>query len=110
MTPATQLDGIELKLRQLHAKVDRQRAQYQSVVADNERLQRELDRQQGLVTSLRDKLAQATPSSKPAATTKVPAVAPAAPPTTPVDTTAQRETIAYCLQEIDRCLDWLHRN
>jgi hypothetical protein len=22
----------------------------------------------------------------------------------------QRETLAYCLQEVDRCLDWLKRN
>ena len=103
MTPATQLDGIELKLRQLTAKVERQRAQYRSVVADNERLQGELDRQQGLVTGLRDKLAQAT------STTSKSAPAPAAAtPTT--DTNEQRETIAYCLEEIDRCLDWLHRN
>ena len=105
MTPATQLDGIELKLRQLTAKVERQRAQYRSVVADNERLQGELDRQQGLVTALQDKLAQATFT-----TTSQSAPAPAAAATPPTDTTEQRETIAYCLEEIDRCLDWLHRN
>ena len=96
MTPATQLDGIELKLRQLTAKVERQRAQYRSVVADNERLQGELDRQQGLVTGLRDKLAQATSTTSKSA------------PAT--DTEEQRKTIAYCLEEIDRCLDWLQRN
>ena len=102
MTPATQLDGIELKLRQLTAKVERQRAQYRTVVADNERLQGELDRQQGLVTALQDKLARATSTTSQPATTPAPAA---------IDTTTeQRDTIAYCLEEIDRCLDWLHRN
>ncbi len=101
MTPATQLDGIELKLRQLTAQVERQRAQYRAVVADNERLQGELDRQQGMVTALQDKLARATSTTSQPAPTAPPAAA---------DTTQQRETIAYCLEEIDRCLDWLHRN
>ena len=108
MTPASQLDGIELKLRQLAAKVERQRARYDAVVAENERLQRELDRQTGVVTSLEDKLAQTT-STTPARAT-VTAV-PAAPPSVDsADRTEERETIAFCLEEIDRCLDWLHRN
>ncbi|CAH1002500.1 hypothetical protein LEM8419_03379 [Neolewinella maritima] len=100
MTPATQLDGIELKLRQLTAKVDRQRAQYQAAMTENERLQQQLDRQEAVVTSLRDKLAQATSTS----------AAPAASSSPAPDLSEQRQTVAYCLQEIDRCLDWLHRN
>ena len=95
MTPATQLDGLETKLRQLAAKVDRQQAQYDAVVSEKEQLQRELDRQLALATT-----AASTPSPSAKATVAA----------TPADTAAHRETIAYCLSEIDRCLEWLHRN
>ncbi|MCP9237673.1 hypothetical protein [Lewinella sp. JB7] len=101
MQPATQIDGLEIKLRQLAAKVDRQRAQHEAVVTENETLKRELDRQLGIVNALQDKLNRAHPAATPAQ----PATAPA-----PADQAAHRETIEFCLQEIDRCLDWLHRN
>ena len=96
MKPATQIDGLEIKLRQLAAKVQRQRAQHEAVLAENENLKRDLDRQLGVVSSLKDKLAQ---TQQPDAAGRPPA-----------DNEDQRETIAYCLREIDRCLDWLHRN
>ncbi len=96
MTPATQIDGLEIKLRQLAAKVDRQRAQYEATLAENENLKRELDRQLGVVSSLKDKLAHSRPASE---TEEL-----------PDGSKDQRETIEFCLQEIDRCLEWLHRN
>lgn len=98
MTPATQIDGLEIKLRQLAAKVDRQRAQYEATLTENENLKRELDRQLGVVSSLKDKLAHSRTS------------APEAGSTPATDNAAHRETIDYCLREIDRCIDWLHRN
>ena len=100
MEPATQIDGLEIKLRQLAAKVDRQRAQHEAVVAENETLKRELDRQLGVVSTLKDKLERTQQSSS----------IPAAPAAGSAATAEQRETIRFCLQEIDRCLDWLHRN
>ena len=112
MIPATQLDGIELKLRQLAAKVERQRARYEAVVAENDRLQRELDRQTGVVTSLQEKLAQATTTTSPPAAAAAPskATVTAVAAADPAEVARQRETIAFCLQEIDRCIEWLHRN
>lgn len=100
MKPATQLDGLEIKLRQLAAKVQRQDAQHAAVVAENETLKRDLDHQLGVVNALRDKLAQ----------TQQPAAAAADGGSTPAGGAEQRETIEFCLREIDRCLDWLHRN
>ena len=109
MTPATQIDGLEIKLRQLAAKVDRQRAQHEAVVADNDKLQRELDRQLGVVSALKDKLERtSTPATAAAAAT--PATSTTGTPAGGDDNEAHRETIAFCLQEIDRCLAWLHRN
>ncbi len=103
MEPATQIDGLEIKLRQLAAKVDRQRAQHAAVVAENETLKRDLDRQLGVVSSLKDKLARAQQGS--AAPTGGGSPAPVA-----SGAPEQRETLRFCLEEIDRCLDWLHRN
>ncbi|PPK85092.1 hypothetical protein CLV84_1983 [Neolewinella xylanilytica] len=96
MTPATEIDGLEIKLRQLAAKVDRQRAQYEATLAENENLKRELDRQLGVVNSLKDKLAHSQPAPEAGIT--------------PVERNDHQETIEFCLREIDRCIDWLHRN
>lgn len=91
MTPAAQIDGLELKLRQLAAKVERQRAVHEAVVAENENLKRDLDRQRGVVNALKDKLERTQPGGA-------------------ASSDEARETIEFCLREIDRCLDWLHRN
>jgi predicted RNase H-like nuclease (RuvC/YqgF family) len=98
MEPLALLDGLEIKLRQLSAKADRQRADYERTLAENQQLKRELDRQTGIVNSLKDKLERSQ------LTTGEGAPAPSA------DSRQQQETIAYCLREIDRCLDWLQRN
>lgn len=106
MEPLTQLDGLEIKLRQLAAKMDRQRAAYEALVVENEQLKRDFDRQLGVVSSLKDKLersqqqldttgkATPDPDAKPAANGQQP----------------QREAIDFCLKEIDRCIDWMQRN
>ena len=112
MEPLDLLDGLEIKLRQLAASQDRQRADYERVVAENQQLKRALDRQTGIVTSLKDKLArgQSGPAAAPSSPTPAPegeAVSDDAPAAgQPID----RATIEYCIKEIDRCLDWLQRN
>lgn len=83
MQPANIIDGLEIKLRQLAAKSDRQRADYAALVEQNEKLKRELDRQLGVVSALKDKLER---------------------------NQVEPATIEFCLQEIDRCIDWLQRN
>lgn len=99
MEPLALLDGLEIKLRQLTAKADRQRADYERVVAENQQLKGALDRQTGIVHSLKDKLERSQPAGDESQ-----------PPTGSVPSADQRETIEFCLREIDRCLDWLQRN
>ncbi|MEM1357465.1 MAG: hypothetical protein AAGF89_04665 [Bacteroidota bacterium] len=98
MEPLALLDGLEIKLRQLSAKSDRQRADYERVVAENQQLKRELDRQSGIVNSLKDKLERSQPAAE------------NGPEGHSASDQKQRETIEFCLAEIDRCLDWLQRN
>ncbi len=99
MEPLALLDGLEIKLRQLTAKVDRQRADYERVIAENQQLKGALDRQTGIVHSLKDKLerSQLTADAAPASAEEG-------------LNQDQRETVEFCLREIDRCLEWLRRN
>lgn len=98
MEPLALLDGLEIKLRQLAAKTDRQRADYERTIAENQQLKRELDRQTGIVNSLKDKLERSRPNAETEASAPASGLA------------EPRETIEFCLREIDRCLDWLQRN
>jgi predicted nuclease with TOPRIM domain len=105
MEPLNQLDGLEIKLRQLAAKMDRQRAAYEALVAENEQLKRDFDRQLGVVNSLKDKLerSQQQLETTGAATT-------ASAPIPAANGQQQREAIDFCIKEIDRCIDWMQRN
>lgn len=100
MQPLALLDGLEIKLRQLQAAHDRQRADYERLVAENQQLKQALDRQTGIVSSLKDKLERNQPD----------AIAPPPPNGNGELSEEQRQTIAFCLAEVDRCLDWLQRN
>lgn len=104
MEPLDLLDGLEIKLRQLAAKSDRQRADQERLVAENQQLKRELDRQTGIVTSLKDKLSRSQPMAVAGE-----AVTDNDQPTANTGR-VDRETIEFCLKEIDRCLEWLQRN
>lgn len=107
MEPLALLDGLEIKLRQLNAAADRQRADHERLVAENQQLKQALDRQTGIVSSLKDKLERSHPEAAADLTTnqkdtlKEPA---------PAVSKQQRETIEFCLKEVDRCLEWLQRN
>ncbi|MFK8162976.1 MAG: hypothetical protein AB8H12_10990 [Lewinella sp.] len=104
MEPLALLDGLEIKLRQLNASADRQRADYERVLAENQQLKQVLDRQTGIVNSLKDKLERSQPAAEPETDKSE------APNSATAISKQQRETIEFCLQEVDRCLDWLQRN
>ena len=113
MEPLDLLDGLEIKLRQLAAQSDRQRADYERVTAENQQLKRALDRQTGIVTSLKDKLARGQAGAAPSPPPPEPAgeaVSDDDAGAPPAVGQADRETIEFCIAEIDRCLDWLRRN
>ncbi|MGB3546199.1 MAG: hypothetical protein WBA17_04450 [Saprospiraceae bacterium] len=92
MKLSEKLDGLELKLRQLAGKLARMDREADEMARENNRLKTELDRQNGVVSSLKDKLARvqrdsAEPNGE--------------------DT---REQIDHYLREIDRCIEWLRQN
>ncbi len=106
MEPLALLDGLEIKLRQLNAAADRQRADYERVVAENQQLKQALDRQTGIVNSLKDKLERSQPATAVAENGAEGTLNGEA----STISKQQRETIEFCLREVDRCLDWLQRN
>ena len=82
-------------------------SEIERVVAENQQLKQALDRQTGIVNSLKDKLER----SHPEATADLNADPTDAPKGDAAAVSKQqRETIEFCLKEVDRCLGWLQRN
>lgn len=103
MSLSKQLDGFELKLRQLASQFDRQRVENEEVMAENKRLKSELDRQRGVVTSLKMKLEKTT------AAVAVPAEGPEAEDGQEFSKADLRRELDLCLAEIDKCIEWLQK-
>ena len=59
MDLSKRVDSFEIKLRQLASKIDRQRAENVALARENDELKSELDRQRGVVSSLKEKLTRA---------------------------------------------------
>lgn len=105
MSLSIQLDGFELKLRQLASKLERQAAEKESLKAENKQLKTELDRQLGAISSLKEKLARASNLSS--ATTAT-ADQEKETSTSPTEKEKIIQTeIDFCIQEIDKCIVWL---
>ncbi|MEM6395465.1 MAG: hypothetical protein AAF741_03895 [Bacteroidota bacterium] len=86
------------------SKVDRQREENVALARENDELKTELDRQRGLIRSLKEKLERASqPVSEQvgAATTST--------SDSDIDKAEIREQLDFCLSEIDKCLDWLQQ-
>lgn len=92
------LDNFELKLRQLASKFERQEQEKETLSRENRELKKELDRQRGVVSALREKLTQtgSTDLSAADAADKMPA--------------AVRNRINECIREIDVCIEWLENH
>ena len=104
MSLSKQLDGFELKLRQLASQFERQRAENEEMVTENKKLKSELDRQRGVVTSLKMKLEKTT------AAVSVPVGEPNEEGSSPEVSKADlRRELDHCLGEIDKCIDWLQQ-
>lgn len=93
-----QLDHIELKIRQLGQKVERLQRENESLRADNLELKTELDRQRGVVGSLKDKLERTQQELERRDSVQ------SGPPADDL-----REQIDHYLREIDRCIEWLEQ-
>lgn len=103
MSLTKQLDGFELKLRQLASQFERQRAENEVILAENKKLKSELDRQRGVVTSLKMKLEKTT-----AAVVTAPVGADASDDSSVEMSKADlRRELDHCLGEIDKCIEWL---
>ncbi len=106
MSLSTQLDGFELKLRQLASKLERQAAERESLKAENKQLKTALDRQLGVISALKEKLERTSNlSSNPRTVVEEVAADVRAGVSEPLKN-VQAE-IDFCIQEIDKCIIWL---
>ena len=92
------LDTFELKLRQLASKFERQEQEKTALQQENTKLKKELDRQRGVVSALREKLEKPSVESLEATTSEggMPA--------------AIRAQLDECIRELDHCIEWLEKH
>lgn len=98
------LDTFELKLRQLSSKFERQQAEKNALAKENRSLKQELDRQHGVVSSLREKLEKASSGGTDIIDDKEVATI------SPEVMKATRAQIDACIQELDHCIEWLEKH
>lgn len=98
MDLSKRLDSFELKIRQLGSKLERLRGENADIRAENEILKEELDRRQGVINALKDKL-ERTHREMNVRETKA----------EDSDPDRVRQQIDYYLHEIDKCIEWLEQ-
>ena len=108
MDLSKRVDSFEIKLRQLASKIDRQRAENVALARENDELKSELDRQRGVVSSLKEKLTRAQQAAGISGISEDAADQSSA---LPSDNKREeiREQLDYCLREIDKCIQWLQQ-
>ncbi|HMQ50003.1 MAG TPA: hypothetical protein PKA00_20140 [Saprospiraceae bacterium] len=92
------MDRLELKIRQAREKMGRIRQENTLLLEENKRLKAELDRQKGAVRTLKDKL------------TSTQQVADQERKGDGESLNDQTQVIKKCIQEIDKCIEWLHNH
>lgn len=92
------LDSVELKIRQLVHKMERLNRENRELEAENKKLKAELDKQNGAVRTLKNKLEK---------TQQVMAVESGGGETERVELV--KEQINQYIEEIDKCIEWLHK-
>jgi len=98
MNLSNKVDSIELKVRQLAVKIERLRNENAALIVENRQLKAELDRQGGTVDALKNKLE------------KTQRVGAKNGEREPEHSEKLRKQIDQYIQEIDRCIEWLHNN
>ncbi len=92
------LDSIELKVRHMTSRMERLHSENERLTAENQQLKTDLDRQQGLVGVLKDKLERTQRE-----------IDERKQGTDTIDREAMRQHIDQCLSEIDKCIEWLQQ-
>ena len=98
MNLSEKIDNIELKIRQLGLKVERLRNENADLTKQNEHLKAELDKQQGAVGALKDKL------------TKTQGVLERQEFGEKAHTQQLKQQLDQYIQEIDKCIEWLQNS
>ncbi len=98
MNLSEKIDNIELKIRQLALKVERLRNENIDLSKKNEQLKAELDKQQGAVSALKDKL------------TKTQGVLERREVNETEHTQQLRGQLDQYIKEIDKCIEWLQNS
>lgn len=104
------LDTFELKLRQLASKFERQQSEKEALTKENRSLKQELDRQHGVVSSLKEKLEKVAGGDADPNTGIATSSVETSSVTPQKETLATRAQIEACIRELDACIEWLEKN
>lgn len=93
-----QIEGIEIKVRQLALKLERLERENADLQKENKHLKAGMEKQEATISALKDKLtdAQSTLSQKDEEES--------------AHSKKLKQLIDQYIQEIDKCIDWLHNN
>lgn len=97
MNITERIDSMELKVRQLVQKLERLQRDNTALKEENRTLKAELDRQTGAVEALTYKLEQ---SQQALNTKRKPQ---------PEDSEKLQQQLEQYIEEINKCIDWLHQ-
>ncbi|HMO41548.1 MAG TPA: hypothetical protein PKC76_19035 [Saprospiraceae bacterium] len=93
-----QIEGIEIKVRQVALKLERLQRENATLIAENQQLKTDMDKQEAMIIALKNKLETAQSAMEQRADEET------------EHSRQQKQLIDQYIQEIDKCIEWLHRN
>lgn len=98
METLERMERLGLKIKQAREKLGHIRQENAVLLEENQELKAELNRQKGAVQTLKDKLTSTQQVVDPGQKGDVESLE------------DQTELIKKCIQEIDKCIEWLHNH
>ncbi|MDX1942239.1 MAG: hypothetical protein SFU99_16865 [Saprospiraceae bacterium] len=98
MNLTEQIEGIEIKVRQLALKLERLQRENAALLTENQQIKANMEKQEATISALKDKLenAQSVLAQQVKEETE--------------HSKYLKQLIDQYIIEIDKCIDWLHRN
>ncbi len=98
MNLTEQIEGIEIKVRQLALKLERLQRENTGLLSENQQIKANMEKQEATISALKDKLenAQSALAQQTEEETE--------------HSKHLKQLIDQYIVEIDKCIDWLHRN
>lgn len=98
MNASEQIEGIEIKVRQLALKLERLQRENAALLTENQQIKANMEKQEAMISALKDKLENAQSALEQQVNEET------------EHSKHLKQLIDQYIIEIDKCIDWLHRN